>query len=509
MTPELEAAVERAYQRLAEQGFTHPERSSWNEFSNLRRLISRGRTVFKRGTQAYSTYIMGKQLLKSFDSARKASQSTMKSVRKRLADFGQFERKVKRQALRDLGFKYRTKRPAAKPPPAKKKKRKILVLKNMTPPFAVASHATRFRKGKRPNISDKFVKRHFDDYGAIERDHSLWIGFQTHGSRERIMQIASEALLRALLSRVDFYPTVYDQTFANNGTIQKLVITWRHTNADTGGVVNTNKTYTLAAATFEAVAAAIRADWYADDDTVYQGCPVRAVFYRNDYSDPGVILDRAVREVEDLDRMKLKLFAKQVVRVQNLSPNDAGTAELDVNGTNPIQGKIYEFTTPPKVREKLREVHGGVSKFADHLDPVGVLYLGNITETGVDGILGHPPPAGGLFTNCRKVANIRVAAGAQKYKTTLYKFEGTVEEFGQQFRVRIFAGAGGGDLMNHAYKKHGGGVFWMGLEQSFRQGSDKVKIGFNRELSLMGRAEFAKTRPMLRHYEQTDMGDVL
>lgn len=369
--------------------------------------------------------------------------------------------------------------------------------------FHVADVGTPFKRGKKPNMSTKFTKRHYDDYGTISRNHSLWMGFQTHGCRERIMQMASEALLRALLSRVDYYPSTYDQVFPNNGTLQKLQLTWAYVGVGDGVESKVVRTYVLGGTSFESVAAAIRADFMATDATVQHGAPVRAEFFRND-STGTAQLDRVIRSIEDVDKMKLKLYASQKIRVQNLSPNDAGTDTLDVNGTNPVQGKLYEFTTPPRLREQVRTQYPSIVALGDHLSDTGVLNLPDGAETGVDGVLGHPPTGAGLFTNVRNVANITIAAGGQKYKNTLFKFEGTVLKFCQMFSHAI-----GGSVQTTSYKKYGGGVIWIGLEQAFRQGSDTVKVGFNRELAMYGRAEFARTRPMLRHYEQTDLGDTI
>lgn len=369
--------------------------------------------------------------------------------------------------------------------------------------YHMADYSKKFRKGMKPNLSTKFIKRHYDDYGSLERNHSLWIGFQTHGCRERIMQMASEAMLRALLSRVDYYPSTYEQVFPDNGVLQALKIRWTFTNIEDGALIGTDRTYNLGGATFEAVANSIRSDWMNTGTTVTQGVPTRAVFYRNDNTSASAQTLRVIREIEDLDKMKLKLYAKQSVRIQNLTPNDAGSTNLDVTGTNPVQGKIYEFTTPPRLREQVAESYPDARALQDHLDDDGVRWLDNSAITYIDGILGHPPPAGGLFTNCRKVANVAIGAGQMKHKNTLFTFKGTVLEFSQKFRVIQGLLAEG-----QPYKKHGGGIVWFGFEQKFRAGPDVVKLGFNREVSMIGRAEFARARPMLRHYEQTDIGDI-
>ena len=124
---------------------------------------------------------------------------------------------------RTFGKRKRT-APAPSPGPKKPKSIRTKFVKPRKPPkrtnfarrrptggFMSASFSRRFPKGRAPSLSTKFVKRHYDDYGAISRNHSLWTGFQTHGSRTRLAQIASEAILRALMSRVELHPSAWSE----------------------------------------------------------------------------------------------------------------------------------------------------------------------------------------------------------------------------------------------------------------------------------------------------------
>jgi DNA-nicking Smr family endonuclease len=484
----LEAAVERAYQRLAEEGFTGASRS---EFSYLRSLLSRVKPLIKRGTTAYATYTAGREMLKSFNSARKSASSTMKSWRKRAADFGQWERRVKRKITRQLGRDYRTLTGKKKATAPKRQWRK-------TPAFP-AKFGTRFRKSVKPRKSAKYVKRHYDDYGIITRDHALYAGFQKHGSQNRVCDIVAEALVRAIIASVHIYPRSYDEPVVEDFTgtedmYETMTILWRRIDEQSGVSSEAQEEYSMKQ-TFEALSQAVGAHITAKLQDGY--FPHEAFIYASDVGGTGN--KRLAKRLTSLEDGRLEVIVKQTIRLQNLSPNDANTTALDVTGTNPIQGKIYEFSTQPLLQGQLEVAHANLARFQVHAQSeTGVVYMDNgIAETGVDGILGHPPPAGDLFKNCRGVANVRIDAGHNKYKTTTYKFAGNLLAFAKRFT-------------DMPYARHlGGGVVWFGFEQAFRSGIDEVKLGFNRELGMNARYSFARKPTMLKHYDQNDMGDLL
>jgi hypothetical protein len=460
-------------------------------FSDFSKAVKAVKKWTGRWAQGYTLGLIGKGTYKAGKSARKplsaAQKYIMKSWRKRAADFGQWERRVKRRTLKTLGRKYRTKGP----------------VKSFKPTGAVAAtFGTKFRKGKRPKTAAKYTKRHFDDYGMFERTHSLYFGFQTHGSQSRLCRIYGEALTRYLLSTVGIRPTSYDEILVPDLTgtayelYESMYLVSKGIDDTTGADTNNNITVTLRGATFEAVAAAVGNFINTElDDGRF---PHRVEFWKMIGS-----TNTIVSRVDDLEFGKIKIFAKQIIRIQNITPNDQSSTgaenhALDVTGTNPIQGKIYDFTSQPLLKSGLQEVHTDLDLLQAHGDTTtGYYVLPDSGSTASGGILSHPPPAGDLFKNCRKVANVRISAGANKYKTTLFKFEGNLVDFVKRFKH------------NHNERNLGGGISWFAFEQAFRAGFDQVKVAFNRELSMSAYYAVPKKKPMLRHYEQTDLGDDL
>ena len=385
---------------------------------------------------------------------------------------------------------------ASRPGPAKKKKRKLIISRKT--PGVAATFGTKFRKGKRPKVNTKMTKRHYDDYGIFTRDHALYFGMQTHGSQQRLCRIYGEALTRFLLSKVGIRPTSYDEICVAdaagtaNDLIKTMALHMKSIDDTNGGDTLVFNSFNLVGQTFQQVAEGV-GDFINSQLDLGQ-FPNKAYFYKT-YGAEGDILHTIV---EDLEYGKVTVTAKQVIRIQNLTPNDAGTTATDVTGTNPIQGKIYDFTTQPLLRSGLQETHSDLDTFQSHGDSTtGYYALPNSGSTASGGILGHPPNAGELFKNCAKVANVRIDAGHNKFKTTTFKFTGNLVDFVKRFNH------------NHNERNLGGGITWFGFEQAFRSGADQIKIAFNRELSMSAYYATPKKVPMLRHYEQTDLGDAL
>jgi hypothetical protein len=387
----------------------------------------------------------------------------------------------------------------------KKKKRKLgrplpgPVKKPRTVKATGAVHATfgtKFRKGVRPRVAAKFTKRHYDDFGTASRLHTLYAGFQTHGSLERVCDIYAEALMRYIFSVIDIRPSTYDEvcvtdyTGTNDDLIKFMNLGFRKIDDQTGADLESTVQIQLVGRTFEAICGDVGANI---ESKLQNGEYVTYCRIYKTVAGGDVLL----RDLRDLENGKLEVQVKQIIRVQNLTPNDDSSTALDVTGTNPIQGKIYDFTTVPMLRAGVQSTHPGLDTLQDHTFASGINVLGNITETGSGGVLGHPPNAGELFTNCRKVANVRIDAGHNKFKTTWFSFKGSLIDFMKRFKY--------GDNE----RALGGGITYLGFENAFRSGQDTVKIAYNRELSMSAYYRVTRKKPMLRHYQQNDMGDLV
>jgi hypothetical protein len=250
---------------------------------------------------------------KSFSSARKASQSVMKSWRKRAADFGQWERRQKRKIVRQLGKDYRTLTGKKAAGPSKKPWRK-------TPGFPT-QFGTRFRKSVKPRKSAKYVKRHYDDYGIISRDHALYAGFQKHGSQNRVCDIVAEALVRAVLASVHIYPRSYDEQVVEDfvGTedmFETMTVLWRRIDEQSGVSSEAQESYSMKQ-TFEALSQAVGAHITAKLQDGY--FPHEAFIYASDVGGTGN--KRLAKRLTSLEDGRLEVIVKQTIRLQNLSPN--------------------------------------------------------------------------------------------------------------------------------------------------------------------------------------------
>lgn len=255
-----------------------------------------------------------------------------------------------------------------------------------------------FKKAKKIRTTpSKFAKRHYDDYGSVERDHCAYIGFQRHGCKDRMWSIIGEAVTKALLAKIQVYPRSYDEQFANVTNFDSIQMAYKRV-AVPGGTEEESydniafSTNTTFEALSELVTTSIksRAERTDDADNVYAYYPIMATFYHTQ-ADNRVV-------VRDLGESVVQLYATQVITVKNLTPNDGGTSDLDVVGVNPIHGKKYEFNNfRPKLIDSIEEQNADLGAFYEVDDTNGINFcqlrdaVGQPISMNEDHIIAHPP----------------------------------------------------------------------------------------------------------------------
>lgn len=379
----------------------------------------------------------------------------------------------------------------------------------------------KFARLKRPlRESGKFVKRHFDDYALISRDHTLWAGFSHHGDRSRVFNIAGEAVAKVILAKMKIYPTAYFEQIvmpasAGGQSQAKTVdLFFRRLTNDAAGTseeasIQTVQFYqdpaTMATpSTFEQFATAIGA--VLEDMAIGPSSAAPSTdsvgFYLYEARVKSQLTNTAgnvhfEERIKNLDSSELTIIAKQNVKMQNVTSNEDGTNNLDNATVNPLSGRMYQFTTRPMVKKDLSSIRPALTQLQQYLTPTDSTSKGIYTlpSQPVDSVIGHPPPAKQVWTNCRGSTNISMAAGAQKSFATSFVFKSSMRSFVEQMTD------------NGRTNVNFGGITWVGLEQAFRQGQDVIKVGFNRELHMMGHLKYRRPKVMLQHYDQTDLGD--
>lgn len=454
---------------------------------------------------------VSRNLLRRYGSAYRVAQKGASALGTGAAAYKMFQ--LGRKMLRG-----KRKRPilTTRPVPNKKKKRK-LVLSGMRPTraFKVADVGKRFRKAVKPRKFKHAVRRNFDDYGRVSKTHGAWVGFQHHASTVRLYNLIGEALLKAMLATVRVYPTTYDEPILPNGAVHeavayRIVVDYKRIGNSsgaeefsTGGNIPLVNSVTGNFYSFKEIAGFLGDEIYnkvtANPAAAPSGDSVGFFPYRfTIFNYVGGAVEPKVFE-KSLDNCMLDITVKQKVRLQNLTPNDAGTDATDVNGTNPIQGKYYQFVGAPRVKGEIVKqydaAHGLAQFQADYnASATGVLVL---QDQGVDSPIGHPPAASHLFENCKKTQSVAIGAGGQKFLWTTFTYKGTIENLAKK----------------HGYTGYDrvtiGGVTWFGFEQAFRQGQDTIVFGFNREVHMTGSAHFRNKPVIMSHYDQTDLGDSL
>lgn len=355
----------------------------------------------------------------------------------------------------------------------------------------------KFKKAKRIRTTpSKFAKRHYDDYGEIDRDNCAYFGFQRHGSKSRMWTIIGEAMTKAMLAKIKIYPRAYDEPLTGVTHFDRLQLLYKRVPVPGGNPV-TPVSATLsftAATTYEGLASLVTnsitsfAERTNEQDLVYAWYPTQALWYKS--NDPG---SRLI--IEDLGESVIELYATQNITIKNLTPNDAGTSELDVVGVNPIAGKKYEFDNfRPKIIDTLETNNPALAAFQYVDDVSGV----NATLTlpgaaNADSLIAHPPVPRQLFTNCKRSSIIYMKAGGIKKEVTKFKMKHKLSYFIE----RIY--------YNQYDKGYFGGCTFFALERKTRSvtGNSRVKISFDRELHMSAYCQLKTQKTMLKHYQNT------
>lgn len=359
-----------------------------------------------------------------------------------------------------------------------------------------------FKKAKKIRTKpSKFAKRHYDDYGSLERDHCAYIGFQRHGCKDRMWSILGEALTKALLAKIKIYPRSYGEALDNVRHYDRLQLRFKRV-AVPGGVENEvnqdiNFSYTT---TFEDLSALVAAQLKAyaerddDSDLNYAYYPVRAIWLNSGDEDDSRCI------VQDVGESIVELYATQVITVKNLTPNDGGTSDLDVVGVNPINGKKYEFNNfRPKLIDTIESQNSFLGAFYEVNDTTGInTALAIPGVANADNIIAHPPVPRQLFTNCARATPISMGAGGVKTERTTFKIKHKLSTLIE----RIY--------YNQYDKGSFGGCTFFAFERKTRSvtGESRVKISFDRALHMSAHCKLAVKKTMLKHYDNNAIGAI-
>jgi len=360
-----------------------------------------------------------------------------------------------------------------------------------------------FKKAKKIRTApSKFAKRHYDDYGSLERDHCAYIGFQRHGCKDRMWSILGEAMSKAMLAKIKFYPRAYDEPMEAITMVDRLYVIFKRV-AVPGGAeeeITPPPVQFDHTTTFEQFASQVTdmlkdyAERDDDNDQHYAYYPFRASFENSNSDDNYRVL------MQDLGESIVELYATQVITVKNLTPNDGGTSELDVVGVNPIHGKKYEFNNfRPKLIDTIERDNAFLGAFYEVDDTTGINTALTIPgELNRDNIIAHPPVPRQLFTNCARAASISMGAGGVKTERTTFKLKHKLSTLIE----RIY--------YNQYDKGSFGGCTFFAFERKTRSvtGESRVKISFDRALHMSAHCKLAVKKTMLKHYDNNPIGPI-
>jgi len=452
----------------------------------------------------------------SLSAARKRGKQAMgfgsrikRDFRKGLADFGRAERKagLRRDSTKQRQAKARrAAQAAARSRPSSRRGlgfKALYGVRGIKPRRGTPTSKLvgKFRKAKKiRTAASKFAKRHFDDYGSLERDHCAYIGFQRHGCKDRMWSIIGEAVTKAVLAKMKVYPRAYDEQVGLTN-FDKLQFMYKRVSVPGGAEHELFEEISFSSTTtFEELSALIavslesKAERTADADSEYAYYLAQVVAFNSGGSDYNRIM------IKDVGESVIELYATQVITIKNLTPNDGGTSDLDVVGVNPISGKKYEFNNfRPKLIDEIERNNSDLGAFYAVDDTNGIntaVALPGVANA--DHIVAHPPVPRQLFTNCARATPVFMGAGGVKTERTTFKIKHKLSTLTE----RIY--------YNQFDKGSFGGCTFFAFERKTRSvtGESRVKISFDRALHMSAHCKLAVKKTMLKHYDNNAIGAI-
>jgi hypothetical protein len=375
-----------------------------------------------------------------------------------------------------------------------------------------------FKKAKKISKKPvKYVTRHYDDVGLLSRDFANYIGFQRHGSMDRLWTIIGEAVAKQICARLRWYPRSYDEVvpaITKPGQDRaEISLTYKRVTVPGGENLAAPAASVIAitpTTTFEMFAYDVSKDLRVmanrdtAGDTFYAYYLDEIKIEKKSTDDPIII------EIKDVGDTMIDVYCNQVIHVQNMTKNDEGTDALDVVGTNPIIGKKYEFNNmAPKLIGQIKDTHTGYEEFQRSDDPATSLFLPtpgvpSALNRGVqdfsstlvaneDDPISHPPQPRQLFINCSKCTPVSLAPGGRKTESTFFKMHNSMAKIVERM------------YYNEYDKGSFGGYTLFAFERKIRTvgGNNPVKLAFDRAVHMGAHVTFKVKKSMLKHYEKT------
>lgn len=352
-----------------------------------------------------------------------------------------------------------------------------------------------YSKRRKPKTQSMSTKRHYDDSGNVSRNNVAWFGAQVHGSRDRIFDIVGEAVLRAMLARAKVYPRKYDEPLSNylgSVTGVTLNLTFRSQSELDGTDTYVGEDITnIQFMTFKTLANEVSTKIQTRTGTAV--APSFLTGFK--------ITSNSIQLCEDssCEDMRLSIYCRQLMKLQNTTQTNDNTNDLDVIGVNPVVGKRYVFN------DNKARVHTGIiasdlgsyHAFEQAIDSDGIIAMNQLASG--DDPLAHPPAAKSVWSNCVSVQNCYMKAGGFATSTEDWKWTGSMRSFVEDL---IYTGVS---------RTKFGRVVWWCFERANRNGgadTHNVSIGFNRELSMSAFAKLHKRPSMLKHYDNNAIGSL-
>jgi len=305
-------------------------------------------------------------------------------------------------------------------------------------------NAGKFKKPKRVKSKDsvygnKGIYQTYEIHGRVNDPDCVYISHQSVDGYE-VIDTAIQALMRKLFEKAGF--RIASLTDLLTSTAITTSVSWRiqltRLNAKTGAESVQVQYDTVAADTITSVAlqflpafleyAAGFTNTGAGNAGIDTQNPHRIILFRQDVNvTTGYVFETEIRLQEEI----LCVMGSSELKVQNRSLSSTGSADAEDVNNNPLVGRLYEFNSMPKIRNK------------------GAFPLMSIpVDKGVQLVRGasfpdpawKEPPVPSVFSNVKKHSKVSLPPGGIKTTKISYKKHMNFLTFLQKIRLQYGTG---------------------------------------------------------------------
>lgn len=381
--------------------------------------------------------------------------------------------------------------------------------------FAPATTVSRFARPSRVNrtaFSAAGYQREAEVYGTYTCPEVAHIGVQSVRIGE-IGEVVGVALLRYIMKKecLMYYKDdseIINQGFGSTTGTVPIGITFYGTTARTdASLTTTAMVYNVASDTLQQFGVWFSSNVFnnlsAGGDDSASSTFTELTGYSLTYFDAGA--GNKPTAIRDLRTIKLSVYSKATLKIQNVTAGNNGGLEVTDIGSNPLEGRMFQCKgLVPRVNQSSQ--FAGGTDFGSFFNQSvstsrpGILLPATLPTGNAQGVLNPRD-----FNYCVNTASVKINPGQIKYYSIGFKFNGLLNRLITGFAQNSASGI---TARSAIYKDKMGDCMMISLEKVVRTGPTPVVVGYHADWHTGAKVTGFQIRVMNKSNRPAVLSDV-